>query len=146
MILAFNLTSGDSGKYFSAVLGLAISTTTISYLAIFPAVTMLRYKYPDLPRPYRIPGGMVGVWIVGGLAEFWALFSVIVLLWPGFLTAHPDTSLPAGFTRMQYEVSQIIPLIVLLALGVLFYLLGAPTRRQQVDVSLEEPEVALAPA
>jgi amino acid transporter len=146
MILAFNLTSGNAGKYFSAVLGLAISTTTISYLAIFPAVTVLRYKYPEVHRPYRIPGGKVGVWIVGGLAEFWAVFAVIVLLWPGFLTAHPDASLPAGFTRMEYEVSQIIPLLVLVALGALFYALGAPTRQEEVDVSLEAPEVALAPA
>jgi amino acid transporter len=146
MILAFNLTSGNAGKYFSAVLGLAISTTTISYLAIFPAVTVLRYKYPNVHRPYRIPGGKVGVWIVGGLAEFWALFSVIVLIWPGFLTAHPDASLPIGFTRTEYEVSQILPLIVLLLLGAVFYALGAPTRRQEVDVSLEAPEVALAPA
>jgi amino acid transporter len=146
MILAFNLTSGNAGKYFSAVLGLAISTTTISYLAIFPAVTVLRYKYPEVHRPYRIPGGKVGVWIVGGLAEFWAVFAVIVLLWPGFLTAHPDASLPTGFTRMEYEVSQIIPLVVLIALGALFYALGAPTRREEVDVSLEAPEVALAPA
>ena len=148
MVLAFQLTSGDAGKYFSVVLALAISTTTISYLAIFPALIMLRHKYPDLPRPYRIPGGMVGVWIVGGLTELWALFATIVLLWPGFLTAHPDTSLPAGFTRGQYELSQIIPLIALFALGGLFYALGAPTRQQEVDVPLivEAPEGALAPA
>jgi amino acid transporter len=146
MILAFNLTSGNAGKYFSAVLGLAISTTVISYLAIFPAVTVLRYKYPDVHRPYRIPGGMVGAWVVGGLAEFWALFSVIVLLWPGFLTAHPDAALPAGFTRIEYEKSQIVPLLALVALGALFYALGAPTRQREVEVTLEEPEVALAPA
>jgi amino acid transporter len=148
MILAFNLTSGNAGKYFVAVLGLAISTTTISYLAIFPALIQLRRKYPDLPRPYKVPGGMVGVWIVGGLTELWALFATIALLWPGILTAHPNASLPAGFTRGQYEWSQIIPLIALFALGALFYYLGTSTRRDVAEIPLlvETPEGAPAPA
>src|SRR5207248_1427686 len=57
MIAAFKLSSGDANKYFSAVLGLAISTTTISYLCIFPTVIKLRYSRPDVVRPYRIPWG-----------------------------------------------------------------------------------------
>src|SRR3954463_7130243 len=40
MILAFSLT-GNADKYFGAVLGLAISTTTIAYLLVFPAVIKL---------------------------------------------------------------------------------------------------------
>src|SRR5262249_51824896 len=35
MLLAFQLAHGDANRYFAAGLGLAISTTTISYLAIF---------------------------------------------------------------------------------------------------------------
>jgi amino acid transporter len=141
LILALNLTSGNAGKYFTVVLGLAISTTTISYLGIFPALIMLRIKYPDLHRPYKIPGGMVVVWIIGGLTELWALFATIVLLYPGFLTSNPDSSLPAGFTRGQYEAAEIIPLIALFALGFIFFMLGAPTRRQLVDVPLEASPV-----
>jgi amino acid transporter len=136
MVLAFQLTSGDAGKYFSAVLGLVISTTTISYLAIFPALIQLRYAYPTLHRPYRVPGGMLGLWIVGLICEFWALFATIVLLWPGFLTAHPDASLPSGFTRGQYELTQFAPLAVLFVIGFLFYLAGIPTRGQIVRVAL----------
>jgi amino acid transporter len=148
MVLAFNLTSGNAGKYFAVVLGLAISTTTISYLAIFPSLIQLRRKFPDLPRPYRVPGGMAGVWIVGLVAEFWALFATVALLWPGFLTAHPDSALPTGFTRAEYEWSQIIPLVVLFALGGLFYILGTPTRREVAEVPLlvETPEGSTAPA
>ena len=146
MILAFNLTSGNAGKYFAAVLGLAISTTTISYLAIFPALIMLRYKFPDLPRPFRIPGGMAGVWIVGILTEAWALFATVVLLWPGLGTAQPDAALPTGFTRGEYEASQIIPLIVLFGLGVLFFMLGAATRQQEVEVPLAVEAVEGSPA
>ena len=34
----------------------------ISYLMIFPAFLMLRYRRPDVPRPYRMPGGLPAAW------------------------------------------------------------------------------------
>jgi amino acid transporter len=105
---------------------------TITYVLIFPSVIKLRYKYPDLPRPYRIPGGMVGLWVVGILTTAWALFTTIAIIYPGIGTAHPDDSLPEGFAgqRLQYTLSQVIPLVVMILIGLLFYALGAPTRRQ----------------
>ena len=54
MVVAFHFTDSPNA-YFAAVLGLTISTTTIGYLAIFPALIVLRYKLPDAPRPYRVP-------------------------------------------------------------------------------------------
>ena len=36
----------------------------IMYALIFAAVLRLRYTHPDVERPYRIPGGTAGVWIV----------------------------------------------------------------------------------
>jgi len=139
MILAFNLTSGNAGKYFTVVLGLAISTTTISYIGIFPAIIKLRYSHPEIERPYRIPFGNAGAWICGVLCEFWAVFATIVLIWPGFGLGwfgnklNADSSLATGFTRGEYEKSQIIPLIVLFALGAVFYMLGTPTRSHLAD-------------
>src|SRR5437763_2049936 len=134
MLLAFWLSGGNAEKYFAAVLGLAISTTTISYLGVFPALIRLRYTHPDVARPYRVPGGTVGVWIVGFLATFWALVATVSLIWPGFgvgwfgTSGRPDDALPQGIGRGSFELTQIVPLIVLMAVGVLFYVLGAPTR------------------
>ena len=59
MVLAFRL-SGNVAQYFSAVLGLTISTTTLSYVAIFPALYLLRRRMPHVERPYRAPGGNGG--------------------------------------------------------------------------------------
>src|SRR3954469_25067635 len=138
MLLAFALTSGDAGKYFSVVLGLAISTTTIAYVLVFPALIKLRYSHPHVPRPYRVPGGMAGAWIVTVLTTGWAALATVALLYPGFGTAHPDDALPEGFqnARGAFETSQFVPLAVLLLLGVLFYWSGHGTRAQQVDLSL----------
>jgi amino acid transporter len=139
MVLAFQLT-GNANKYFTAVLGLAISTTTISYLVVFPAVIKLRYTHAHVPRPYRIPWGNKGAWICGVLCTAWSALATIALLYPGFGTSKPDDSLPDGWAgqRGAYEVSQFLPLAVLIALGVLFYVLGAPTRAKVADVKLAE--------
>jgi amino acid transporter len=39
----------------------------VMYLLMFAAVIRLQYTQPNRPRPYRIPGGKVGVWVVGGV-------------------------------------------------------------------------------
>ena len=140
MVLAYTLSSGNSAKYFTVVLSLAISTTTISYLLVFPALIRLRYTHPHVPRPYRVPGGTAGAWIVSILTTAWAALATIALLYPGFGTSHPDASLPSGFAgeRANFELSQFIPLGILVALGLLFYNLGTATRRDAVDVPLVE--------
>jgi amino acid transporter len=137
MVLAFVLTSGNAGKYFSVVLGVTISTTAISYCAIFPALIRLRYSHPGVRRPFQVPGGLAGAWIVGGLATAWAVFAAIMLVWPGLGAAHPDASLPTGFAgqRLQFELSQIVPLLAIVGLGVVFYALGAPTRASQAGAT-----------
>jgi glutamate:GABA antiporter len=136
MILAFYYSQGDAKKYFSAVLGLAISTTTLSYLGVFPALIRLRYTRPDAPRPYRVPGGKAGVWLCGTVVTLWALIATVTLIWPGFgvgwfgTPGKPDDSLPTGFAsqRLPYELTQIVPLIGFLLAGLIFYAFGASTR------------------
>jgi amino acid transporter len=143
MVLATFLTSGNTAKYFTAGLSLAISTTTLSYLAIFPALYLLRRKYPDVHRPYRTPGGLNGSLVISVLTFLWALVASINLVWPGafsvFVGGAADDSLPSAFThqRASFEVSQIVPLVLILLLGVYFYAAGTTTRSQQVDVQLE---------
>jgi glutamate:GABA antiporter len=142
LVLATLLTSGSSEKYFTAVLGLAISTTTISYLAIFPALYLLRRKFPNVPRPYQAPGGLIGAAVISGLTFLWSVVATVGLLWPGALSALAggvaNDSLSGGFKgqRSQYELSQIIPLLLIIVLGIIFYISGAKTRAQQVDTKL----------
>jgi amino acid transporter len=142
MVLAFQLT-GNANKYFTAVLGLAISTTTISYLVVFPAVIKLRYSHPHVRRPYRVPGGTVGVWLVGVLCTLWSALATVALLYPGFGTSKPDASLPDGWSgqRGAYELSQFIPLAALVLLGLAFYAAGAKTRAQSAEIKLGDPSM-----
>jgi len=97
-----------------------------------PSVIKLRYSHPDVPRPYRIPWGKFGLWAAGILTTAWCALTTIAIIYPGIGTAHPDDSLPEGFEhqRLEYTLSQVIPLVVMILIGLLFYALGAPTRRQ----------------
>ena len=111
MVAAFQITGADSSRYFAAVLGLTISTTTISYLFIFPALIKLRYSRPEVERPYRVPGGMAGAWICSLIPTFWALVATVFLIWPGLgvnwfgAGGNPNDSLAAlNFSHQRLPV------------------------------------------
>ncbi|MEY9846562.1 amino acid transporter [Streptacidiphilus sp. BW17] len=141
LVVALNLTQGNGEKYFAAGLGLAISTTFISYVITFPSLVVLRRKYPRTPRPYRVPGGMAGVWAVTILATGLVAFTVVDLIWPGFgvgwfgTSGSAAASLPPSFAqqRLQYTLSQVVPLALFLVIGLVFYACGAPARRRSAE-------------
>ncbi len=54
----------------------------VAYLLMFAAVVVLRRTQPDRPRPYRVPGGRVGVWAVGGLGFVASLLALVTSLAP----------------------------------------------------------------
>jgi amino acid transporter len=142
MVGADWLASGSAAKYFSVVLGLAISTSAMAYLAIFPALTRLRYSHPDAPRPFRVPGGRVVVWVVSAMTTFWALVATLGLLWPGVGSSPADASLPTGWAgqRWTFEATQAVPLAIIVVLGVVWYARAAPTRRDlRAPMSTPEP-------
>jgi len=55
---------------FQVVLDIAISTTLISYVWIFPAALKLRFTHPEVARPYRVPG-RYGMWIGSLVITAW---------------------------------------------------------------------------
>lgn len=59
------------------------------YILMFAAAICLRMTRPDLPRAYKVPGGLAGIWAVGGIGFLGVTFALIV----GFF---PPTNLPVG--------------------------------------------------
>jgi amino acid transporter len=57
---------------------LTVLLLCIVYMFVFAAVIKLRYSQPDVPRAFKIPGGTVGVWIVGGVGFFATAFTFFV--------------------------------------------------------------------
>ena len=61
---------------------LTVTLLCIAYVAMFASVIRLRYTQPDVHRAFRIPGGMVGVWLVGGVGLVACAFTFLVSLLP----------------------------------------------------------------
>jgi amino acid transporter len=85
MVVAVAAFSGATDSKFVVVLDIAISTTLISYLWIFPSAVKLRYAYGHVHRPYRVPYGRCGMWFAGGLTTLWVAVGSWVAVLPGTL-------------------------------------------------------------
>ena len=83
----------------------------IVYFFVFAALIKLRYTKPDVPRPFRIPGGMAGIWLVGGLGLFGVCFAFIVGLMP-----------PAFFPNAPVYIGAVLLGTFLLAVPPLIFL------------------------
>ena len=137
--------NGDAAKIFAAMIGVVLLFTTMSYILIFPTVIKLRMTHGDTHRPYKIPGGMAGVWFCGVICTAWAVFASIVGLFPGlgngqFLNDQ-DLSDAYGLSRAGYTSIAFGAIAVTFAVGVWFYIAGAKTRAEMVPTT----EATLAP-
>ena len=141
MVLAFQISGGDTEKYFTAVLNVVLLFTTISYLVIFPALIKLRYSHraraPALQGAVR-DGGRLDLRlpddVLGPVRD--ARGVLPRSRGRGLLN---NDALPDGFSRATFELVVFIPLIVTLGIGVLFYFMGKHTREQTVARPAELP-------
>jgi amino acid transporter len=123
MFITFFVTGGGLHGYFAAVLGLVISTTTFSYILIFPALLTLRRKYPNVHRPYMVPGGQTGAWICVVLTMFWVVAATVFSLWPGLFTSTWSADY-SGVSRTTFEVYTFVTVAFLIAIAVIFWAVG----------------------
>jgi len=131
---------GNIASLFSVVIGFTISTTTLSYLFIFPAFLLLRYKYPNVYRPYKVPGGMLGAWIVTILPFAYAAIGSYFILFPATVSV-------SGLNKTTYIVTQLVALGVIFLLAIIFYVWGHMEKRNQdVVVELNLENMAELPA
>jgi len=142
---AFN--GGDNAK-FQVVLDIAISTTLISYLWIFPAVLKLRYSHPETRRPYVHPWGMAGLWISTILTTGWILIGSWVAVFPGTLERVVGLSYDFkdnwSVSRATFEGLTLGTLGIIVAVGLVGYYFGSGVRQQVVPLSPSEAEPAPA--
>ena len=147
MVVAVAGFDGGTNAKFVVLLDIAISTTLMSYLWIFPASLRLRYTHPRVPRPYRVPGGRIGIWIATALITFWVALGSWVAAFPGTLETllglHYDFAQTWGVTRATFETLTIGTLGVILLIALAGYAAGRPVRGgARVEVVLANPSPA----
>lgn len=61
---------------FWVMMALSAQLYMIMYMFMFSAAIRLRYSQPDTPRPYSVPCGKPGMWIVAGLGFLTSVLSM----------------------------------------------------------------------
>jgi amino acid transporter len=137
VFLSDSVDSDDVGSLFLVVLVIATSTLLISYLVIVPTLLGLRRRFPDTARPYRVPFGRAGAWVLTGIVMFWITLGVIVAIAPGTIEAvlgiDYDFIDVWGLDRARVEAFTLGTLAVLAASAVAGY---AVARRSAAGTSV----------
>lgn len=92
---------------------LAAQVYLLMYFILFLALIKLRYSHADVPRPYKIPGGMVGIWIVGGIGAVTCLIALLI----GFLR---PTDIEVHHTAYEYASMLFVGMIISVAPPIIF--------------------------
>jgi len=141
MLAAMQLT-GTSAALFGVVLSVSITTYLFSYLLIIPAAARLRVAFPEVPRPFRVPGGN-GVFVaMAALCTAWVALGSWVAIVPGSLERlfgiDYDFVDSWGVSFAQFEALTLGTLGFIVALALVGYWRGAPIRAtRSADATLE---------
>ena len=134
VFFVFLITKGSLASFFSVMIALAISSTALCYVMVFPALVVLRRKYPLAHRPYRVPGGVAGAWVAVLLTEVFVVVTAITLLWPGAVNSLFGQSYSIksswGVSRVFFESVTLGVFGVMVLLGVVFWAMGGANRRR----------------
>jgi glutamate:GABA antiporter len=143
------LKNQSTANAFTVVLDIAISTTLLSYLWIFPAVLKLRYSHPNVERPYRHPWGMAGLWVSTILTTGWIVLGSFEAVFPDVLEKVFGVGYGFkgswGVGRGEFEALTLGTLAVITIFGLIGYWAGARVRRDVVTIG-GDGETATAPA
>jgi amino acid transporter len=140
------LKNASTASAFTVVLDIAISTTLLSYLWVFPAVLKLRYSHPGVHRPYVHPWGMKGLWVSTILTTFWIALGSWVAVFPDTLErlfgVGYGFKASWGVGEGEFELLTLGTLAVITAFALVGYWFATSLRRQSTTVELP---VAMAP-
>lgn len=131
MLAAMQLT-GSNAAVFGVVLNISISTFLLSYLIVMPAAIRLRTRYPNVERPFRVPGKDSWFKFLGIVCFAWILLGSWVTLFPGTLEALFGIDYAFedewGVDQVTFEVFTLGTLAALLVLALVGYWRGRAVR------------------
>jgi putative glutamate/gamma-aminobutyrate antiporter len=84
----------------------------VMYLLMFAAGIHLRHSQPNRPRPYRIPGGAVGMWIVGGLGFVGSLVAFLFSFVPPDQISVGSPIVYVGILIVLAAVFIVLPFVI----------------------------------
>ena len=112
---------------FFVLSAMTVTLYLVMYILMYAAAITLRLNRPDLPRTYKVPGGVVGLGCVAGLGLLGVGFALVV----GFF---PPTNLPVGNPAL-YVGLVAAGLVVFVGLPLIINAMKKPSWRQSGNES-----------
>ncbi|MDN3480385.1 amino acid permease [Arthrobacter sp. APC 3897] len=84
----------------------------IMYLLMFAGAIYLRFSQPNRPRPYRVPGGNVGMWLIGGVGFLGSLMAFVFSFIPPDQISVGSPAVYVGILIGGAVVFVILPLVI----------------------------------
>lgn len=85
----------------------------VMYILLFSAAIKLRYKQPHANRPYKVPGGNLGMWVVAGLGLIGSCFAFFIGFFPPAQLKTGDPVFYISFLILSVIISCLAPSIIL---------------------------------
>jgi putative glutamate/gamma-aminobutyrate antiporter len=117
LVFVFLLMPTVSSAYW-ILTALTAQLYLIMYLLMFLSALVLRYKRPDVHRPYRVPLGNFGMWLVAAFGLLGGMFTFFI----GFF---PPSELKTG-NLLFYESFLIFGILVMCGAAFVIYGLRKP--------------------
>jgi amino acid transporter len=102
----------DVSVAFFLISAMTIALYLIAYMLMYAAAIKLRYSAPALKRPFKVPGGIAGMWIFAGVGLAGVVFSFVVSFFPPDQLPVGSPSLYVGLVTLGIVVFGGIPLII----------------------------------
>ena len=109
----------DVSVVFFLVSAMTIALYLIAYMLMYAAAIKLRYTKPTLARPFKVPGGLAGMWLTAGVGFVGVFFSFLVAFFP------PD-QLPVG-SPVLYVTLVIVGTVVFCGIPLILHAMRRPT-------------------
>lgn len=103
---------------FFMISAMTVTLYLAMYILMYAAAIKLRYTRPDLPRTYKVPGGLIGLCCVAGIGLLGVSFALIV----GFF---PPTNLKVGNPAL-YVTLVAAGMVVFIGLPILINAMKKP--------------------
>jgi glutamate:GABA antiporter len=109
--LVFLWMDSHSAAYW-VLTALAAQFTVVQYGLVFIAALWLRYKSPNTTRPFKVPGGKFGIWVITIIGVLACLFGFAIVFVPPSQINTGDRFEYQTMLLISFSVLALLPLIM----------------------------------
>jgi len=117
----FVLLPGNVNSSYWMIFALTTTVYIVMYFLMYAAAIKLRYSQPDVKRPFKVPGGKLGMWITAGWGFAAIAFVFLVAMLP------PSQATVSSTSTALFEVFMVLGTIGVSIVPLIIYRFRKPS-------------------